>query len=329
MFNSSLAAEMEAYLELRAKTFTDHSVECTRLALRMLDQHLCCRGFQGKHLTEVVLNEWIATLTGKSKTIQNKVSDVRGFVKYLNVLGFDSLLPDAPRVKYDYIPYIYSGDEVKRIFRYADNLTGKNPDDSRSSFKLIVPMVLRILYGCKTRLEETISLCRKDIDFKNGTIFLRNTKYSKERVIPVHETILSILERYCLAMGVMQNPEAYLFPGQKEGTHYCKRQMAKWFAEILKMADIDQREKASHERGACLHCFRHLFVLKAIQQLEEAGHYVDLNDLLLPTYLGHEHLLDTDKYMRFSGVQVPESLSAFETFSAGLIPNVEVSDEEA
>lgn len=53
-----------------------------------------------------------------------------------------------------------------------------------------------------------------------------------------------------------------------------------------------------------------------------------MNDLLLPTYLGHECLLDTDKYMRFSGVQVPESLDVFETFTAGLIPNVEVSYEE-
>ena len=46
------------------------------------------------------------------------------------------------------------------------------------------------------------------------------------------------------------------------------------------------------------------------------------------SYLGHECLLDTDKYMRFSGVQVPESLDVFETFTAGLIPNVEVPYEE-
>lgn len=65
-----------------------------------------------------------------------------------------------------------------------------------------------------------------------------------------------------------------------------------------------------------------------MQQLEVAGHSVDLNDLLLPTYLGHECLLDTDKYLRFSGIQAPESLDEFETFTAGLIPNVEVPYEE-
>ena len=99
----------------------------------------------------------------------------------------------------------------------------------------------------------------------------------------------------------MHEPEAFLFPGRKEGSHYTTRQMDSWFSEILKLADIDQRERDCHERGACLHCFRHLFVLKSMQQLEAAGHSVDMNDLLLPTYLGHECLLDTDKYMRFSG----------------------------
>ena len=62
-----------------------------------------------------------------------------------------------------------------------------------------------------------------------------------------------------------------------------------------------------------------------MQQLEAAGHSVDMNDLLLPTYFGHECLLDTDKYMRFSGAQVPGVLDAFESFTSGLIPDVEVS----
>ena len=35
-----------------------------------------------------------------------------------------------------------------------------------------------------------------------------------------------------------------------------------------------------------------------------------------------------DQYMRFSGLQVPEAMDAFETFTAGLIPHVEVPYEE-
>jgi integrase/recombinase XerD len=109
-------------------------------------------------------------------------------------------------------------------------------------------------------------------------------------------------------VGIMLSPESYLFPGRKPDSHLTRRQVQHWFSEILKLADIDQREKNRFERGACLHCFRHVFVLKSMQQLEAAEHPVDMNDLLLPTYLGHECLLDTDKYMRFSGAQIPDSL---------------------
>jgi hypothetical protein len=110
--------------------------------------------------------------------------------------------------------------------------------------------------------------------------------------------------------------------------HFTKRQATTWFTEILRLANIDQREKGRYERSACLHCFRHLFVLKSMRQSEAAGHPVDLNGLLLPTYLGHECLLDTDQYMKFSGAQIPESLEAFESFTAGIIPRVEVPYEE-
>lgn len=237
-------------------------------------------------------------------------------------------MPDSPKVKSEYIPYIYSDEEIRKIMYYADNLIIKEQKHHPTSFQLKVPMVIRILYGCGTRLGETLSLRRKDVDFKSGTIFLKKTKFSKERVIPVHESLLAILERYCLTLGILHNPEAFLFPGRNPEHHYTTRQMASWFSEILRLADIDQREKGPNERGACLHCFRHLFVLKSMQQLEAAGRPVDMNDLLLPTYLGHDRLIDTDQYMRFSGLQVPEAMDAFETFTAGLIPHVEVPYEE-
>ncbi len=328
IFSSTLAKEMTDYLELRALSASERSVLYDRRILTALDQYLVTCNFRGKELTEELLNIWIFSLIGKSKTVQIKVGTIRNFVKYLNNLGNYSFLPISPKAKSDYIPYIYSDEEIQQIMYCADNLVPQNPNMRSAFFHLKIPMFIRILYGCGTRLEETVALQRKDIDFKNGTLFLRRTKFSKERLIPVHNSLLDILERYCFALGIMNQPDAYLFPGKKSCTHYTSGQMQHWFSKILELADIDQRSKKPNERGTCLHGFRHLFVLKSMQQLEAAGHPADMNDLLLPTYLGHESLIDTDKYMRFSGVQVPESLDAFETFTAGLIPQVEAPYEE-
>lgn len=328
MFNSAFAKEMVAFLELRRssvclQTFTHDTVTLTKL-----DRHLVEHDYYKKDLSEEILSTWVRTLSGKSKTVSEKVLTVRNFVRYLNGVGGHSFLLDAPKVKSDYIPYIYSDEELLLLIHYADNLEPKLPKACCTHLLAMIPMILRILYGCGTRMGETMALRRKDIDFKARTIFLRETKNSKERRIPVHDTLISIIERYCLALGIMLSSEAYLFPGKKTDSHLTKRQVQHWFSEILKLADIDQRKAQASERGACLHCFRHVFVLKSMQQLEAAGHPVDMNDLLLPTYLGHECLLDTDKYMRFSGAQMPDSLEAFETFSAGLIPSVEVPYED-
>ena len=328
MFKSILSNEMTAYLEIRTMIVSEGQVAQDRRALISLDNYIASHGICSKELTEDVLASWISTLFGKSKTIREKVGTVRNFVRYLNTLGNRSFLPDSPKVKSDYIPYIYSDEEVQKIMYYADNLLPRGSTNDPAPFYLKVPMVIRILYGCGTRLGETMALQRKDIDFKAGTLYLKKTKFSKERVIPVHDSLLSILQQYCLTLGILNNPNAFLFPGKDPEHHYTKRQMTTWFSRILRLADIDQRKKGRYERGACLHCFRHLFVLKAMQRLEIAGRPVDMNDLLLPTYLGHNCLIDTDQYLRFSGVLLPETIDAFELFTYGLIPNVEVPYEE-
>jgi len=328
MFRSVLTTEMTSFLELRKATVTSQQSVSDTSTLLLLDNHLETYCYREKVLSEGILGTWIQTLRGKSKTVNEKVVVIRNFVKYLNAMGNQSFLPDAVKVKSDYIPYIYSDEEVASIFHHADNLGLKPARGSSPHLLIKIPMILRILYGCGTRLGETMALQRKDIDFKTRTILLRETKSAKERLIPVHDTLMVILEKYCLTLGIMLSPEAYLFPGASPGRPYTKRQVSAWFVEILRRANIDQRERGRYERSACLHCFRHLFVLKSMQQLEAAGHSVDLNDLLLPTYLGHECLLDTDQYMRFSGAQVPESLVAFESFTNGLIPRVEAPHEE-
>lgn len=72
MFNSSLAQEMTAYIELRSAAFSDSLVSNDKRVLLSLDQYLVRAGFQEKSLTEEVLKGWAKTLSGKSKTVKEK-----------------------------------------------------------------------------------------------------------------------------------------------------------------------------------------------------------------------------------------------------------------
>lgn len=326
MFKSILSEEISSFLEMRSSGMSPRTVDDDRYTLIHFDAYLDEIAWNSKALTEEVLSVWIASLSGKSKTIKEKTGTVRAFVKYLNSYGNDSFLPDSRRVKTDYLPYIFNDEELQSIFKSVDNIILTHHPYSNAD--LMMPMLIRILYGCGTRLTETLSLQRKDIDFEAATLILRKTKFSKERLIPMHVSLRDILEKYCLAMEIMDDPEAHLFPGKSKDGIYTRRQAASWFQEILKKAGVSTNETGVPWDGPCLHCFRSLFVIKAISQLEYAGHPIDVNDLLLPSYLGHDSILDTDKYMRFTGVNIPEAMDAFESFTEGLIPDVEVPDEE-
>ena len=127
MFKSLLADEIVDFLKLRSMSVAIDSVSYDKRTLTSLDQFLVKNEFYEKVLTEELLNAWILTLTGKSKTVHAKVGTVRIFIKYLNSLGNNSFLPKSPRVKSDFIPYIYSDEELLTIMYYADNLTSKKP----------------------------------------------------------------------------------------------------------------------------------------------------------------------------------------------------------
>ena len=98
MFNSSFAREMTDYLELRTAVLSASSASNDRRVLLLLDQYLVLSGFQGKELTEDILSAWSKTLSGKSKTVKEKLAVVRGFGKYLNTLGHQSFLQRSLRL---------------------------------------------------------------------------------------------------------------------------------------------------------------------------------------------------------------------------------------
>lgn len=127
------------YIDLRISTFSVSSVYNDKRTLVLLDQYLVQTGFQGKNLTEDILSDWSKTLSGKSKTVKEKLGVVRGFGKYLNTLGYASFLPTLPKVKSDYIPYIFSDEEVTLIFHYADNMKPINPKSCSAYFQLKIP----------------------------------------------------------------------------------------------------------------------------------------------------------------------------------------------
>lgn len=314
-FKSVFALEMSEYISIRQKTLARGTFGIDRHVLGDFGAYLAERGAMEKVVTEEITNGWIQRLKNKnhSRTVSNKVSCLRGFLKYLRYCGVSVFMPQCPKYREDYVPYIFSDIETEKIFRCADNMT---ENGGRVNFE--IAMLIRLLYGCGLRHGEALKLIQSDVDFERGTLLVRHAKNKKQRIVPMHKSLTETLLQYCAAIEIVDKPTAFLFPGANSGSPISISTVGNHFRAILKAADIYIPPQKHGERGQCIHCLRHLFAVKSFAQAERAGRPTADSVPYLSVYLGHFDMDGTEKYLKFSSDIFPEHTEMFEAYGAGV-----------
>lgn len=323
MFVSRFDTEFSQYYELRSAVLSNSARKHELFYLKSFDKYIA-DNIQSDEtvLSESLICSWISTLQGSSTSIANEVIVIRQFLEYLNLNEHQAFIPVIPKVYDDYSPYIFSDEELELIFRSADNTIVK---DKKACIYLPIefPVILRLLFGCGLRIGETIKIQMKDVDLENGVLKLVNTKGDKHRLVPMSEKMTDILTKYCLAMGLVGDSEAWLFPWNDTKSHISSRSVKNRFERILKDNGIELKKRRKHERGPCLHCMRHVFAFKSFRQTEKLGMSLTDSVPFLSIYLGHDSLNETGKYLKFSGEMYPETTELFGSFMKDLLPEVD------
>ncbi|MCL2776227.1 MAG: tyrosine-type recombinase/integrase [Oscillospiraceae bacterium] len=311
--------EMETYLALKKKTLTQESYGMYVYVLQNFDQYLLDHDSTSKIIDEKTVSGWIQQFYefNSARTVSEKVSRLRKFLEYLRYSGFQVFIPNCPKYSDSYVPYIFSDNEIEKIFYAADKIkyAEKCPNSRCTRFKF--PMLLRLLYGCGLRLGETLSIRMGDVSLDDGVLLLKNTKNKKQRIVPMSKNLNEMLRNYCTAMGLNGNPSVYLFPANKPDKHLSTQTADNIFRKILQTAGIYIKYEP-YQRGQCLHCFRHLFAIKSFAQAEKSGRSVDDSIPFLSVYLGHYDMDGTQKYLKFNGDMFPEYTELFESYTAGV-----------
>ena len=85
---------------------------------------------------------------------------------------------------------------------------------------------------------------------------------------------------------------------------------------------ITYKRTSRHARGLCLHCLRHTFTFRSFAKAEAEGHSLDDSVPFLSTYLGHENIFGTDKYLKFSYELYPDAHKKISNYTADVFPEV-------
>ncbi len=323
MFVSMYAAKLMQYYELRSAVLSDSARKHELCYLKRFDKYISENICSSECvLSESFMCKWVSSLSGTDGSRENEIIVIRQFLKYLNLSGYTASIPVIPKMHDDYSPYIFSDEELKMIFKSADNTTVKNKETCKY-FPIEFPVILRLLFSCGLRVGETIRIQMKDVDLENGVLKLVNTKGDKHRIVPMSENMMEILTRYCLAMGLVGNSEEWLFPGNDKEIHISHDSVKNRFNRILKDNGIELKNRKKHERGPCLHCLRHVFAFKSFKQTEKLGISMMDSVPFLSIYLGHDSLNETEKYLKFSSEMYPETTELFGSFMKDLLPEVD------
>ena len=323
-FKSIFADELSRYLLLRKQTVSNETYLGDASALSLFDNFLNTNKLTEKKLTEETVNSWISSLNCKQRSITRRYFSLKKCLEYLRTLGFSVYIPPIPRFKDDYSPYLFSESEINQIFQLADSNLKTSSRIPYLNFEF--SMLLRILVSCGLRVGEALQLKMVDINFKTGVLILKKTKRNKQRYVPMHESLTEIIKKYSQAMNLRELSDDYLFPSSEKDIPLERSFVNILFKKLLQKAGISYKKEHPHDRGPCVHCLRHCFVLRAFQKVEQDG--LSMNDAIpyLSTYLGHDSLYETEKYMKFSGEVFTKDMENFEAFSMSLFP--EVKNEE-
>ena len=325
-FKSIFKNELAEYLAISQGTISDGTLQNTRRILLSFDS-LLAEENTGE-ISERTVNRWIGRLlqTNAPKTVSDKVSYLRKFLRYLQYEGYSVFMPDCPKTSDSYVPYIFSDEEIQMLLASADSWGSRHTDPQTRQMDMEFCMLLRMLLGCGFRMGEPLAARVKDINFSRGTILIRHAKNNKQRVAPMDVTLTRMLEKYCIAMAIKTEPESHLFPSvRKKGAAVSKGTFGLRFRKLLQQTNLCVPGKA-HSRGQCLHCFRHYFAIHSFVQAEKKGRPVNDSVPFLSVYHRHHDMNEPEKSLKFSSDMFPEYTELFEDYAVSVF--MEVGDEE-
>src|SRR6202034_458483 len=86
-------------------------------------------------------------------------------------------------------PYLYSGAEISALIAAA---AGLRPRSRAATYQTLI----RLLAVSGIRIGEAIALDRGDLDAGSGVLVVRDAKFGKSRLVPLHPSTTGALTRY-------------------------------------------------------------------------------------------------------------------------------------
>lgn len=283
--------------------------------LKSLDKYLISIKYKKDFIDSSVYNGWHSTLTNlKPTTHYIYVCSVLGFLRFMCGIGHECYLPVLPICPHkEFVPYIFSQEEMGKIFTTADKCIVR--PKRGSSTLMAIPALIRLLYSTGMRTGEALNIKNKDIDFQRHIIVLNNTKNNCQRFAPINNSLECVLKQYIkfrnkIPLKGLKLPDSHLFVSHR-GKPLNHSAVYDHFVKILDLAGIER--KRDHN-GPNLHSLRHTACMHALKKMIDNGKDMYCCLPILSAFMGHKNMYDTESYIHLTVELFPEIVSKAELY---------------
>ena len=249
-----------------------------------------------------------------TKFWKSKYSALKGFYEWAMARNYTLSTPfpsSKPKFEECRSPYIYSNDELRRIFKQALQYRKR----ARVLPNRCMQMIVMLLYMLGLRTQEALLIRLSDIDLKNKVVCIRNTKFYKSRLVPFNDQIAQILDdflKWRIESGMSQDTESMLFLGYDGKPVKIQTVRDRW-DDIRVLAKVKMEGKWQPR----LHDLRHTFAVNRLVRWYQEGKDVQRLLPLLSTYLGHTKISSTSIYLSMTNSLLKEANSIFHNYALG------------
>ena len=224
-------------------------------------------------LTRQLITSWARDEAKRATplTWAKRLEVVRPFAKHRARIEPGTYVPEADtfgRSRRRLAPHLYTDREIVDLLAAAGRLSPKGtlrPATYRALFGLIAATGLRV--------SEALRLQCTDVDLDAGVLTVRQTKFAKSRLVPLHPTTVRALQQY-LALRQRHVPTVRDGPflASARGTALAKRTVHGVFDQLRKQLGWTARGGHAAPR---IHDLRHTFICRRVRLWHQHGTDID------------------------------------------------------
>lgn len=222
--------------------------------------------------------DW-AALASSPQTRDQRLKDVARFARYARAEDpAHEIPPDRVFIHHRSrrVPYIYSPEDVVELLEAASQLGPRGSLRPRTYYTLI-----GLLAATGLRVSEALDLRLDDVT--GDGLVIRESKFRKSRLVPLHPTTAAVLRRYIERRQRAGGGDDHVFISLRGGRP-DRTQVLRTFWKLLAIVRLYPGRVARRPR---IHDLRFTFAVRALEASPEGRDRVGRDAVALATYMGH------------------------------------------